>query len=61
MSYIHNFIHVGWLYVFVGWLHIGYPPNELATTRRQEGMMRPQLGNKLTDTRQTDMSQRDPL
>ena len=41
------------------WLRIGYP-KELATTRRQEAMMRPQLVNRPTDTRQTDMRQRDP-
>ena len=31
------------------WLHTGYS-KELATTRRQEDMMRPQLGNRPTDT-----------
>ena len=46
-----------WLYV-VG-LHTGYS-KELATTRRQEDMMRPQLRNRPTDTnssRQQDMRQ----
>ena len=31
------------------WLQTGYS-KELATTRRQEDMMRPQLGNRPTDT-----------
>ena len=49
---IHNFMLCGLR--IRSWLHIGNP-NELATTRRQEAMTRPQRGNRPTDTRQTDM------
>ena len=42
---------VGYIQVYTA---IGCPNNELATTRRQVDQIRPQLGNRPTDTRQTN-------
>ena len=55
---MHNFMLCGLR--IRSWLHIGYP-KELAKTRRQEVMMRSQLGNIPTDTRQTEMRGKETL